>query len=268
MIVVVIILTIAVAVLTVIVFGLLRTHAEILRALDRAGVPLEGRGTARSVGPVPVAAPTGRAVAGDIVGQVPGWTGEGGARRRSPHPARASRRDAAPARRSGASSPPRASTSRGATRLVIVAQDPAHDSESRLAELAPAGVRTVCSSEAWQAYDVPGSPFFALVDGRTGRVVGSGTPPAGPRSTRCCNRPWATESSTGRSTRLWRRPASPQDIRACIRPIRPRRASRWNPGGDDDRGVHAGSAARGRRRSPCRLVALRNVDADEHHPAR
>ncbi len=58
---------------------------------------------------------------------------------------------------------------------MIVAQDPAHDSESKLAELAPVGVRTVCSSDAWTAYEVPGSPYFALVEGPTGRVVGAGT---------------------------------------------------------------------------------------------
>ena len=54
-------------------------------------------------------------------------------------------------------------------------QDPEHDSESRLAELAPRGVRTVCSTVTWQSYDIPGSPFFVLVDGPSSRVVGSGT---------------------------------------------------------------------------------------------
>ena len=31
------------------------------------------------------------------------------------------------------------------------------------------------SSAAWQDYDVPGSPYFALVDGTNNRMVGSGT---------------------------------------------------------------------------------------------
>ena len=30
------------------------------------------------------------------------------------------------------------------------------------------------STEAWLDYQVPGSPFFVLVDGRTGRTVGQG----------------------------------------------------------------------------------------------
>lgn len=183
MIVLVVVQTIAIAVLTLIVFGLLRTHAEILRALDRAGVPLDDGAAAAPVGPVPVAAPASRPGASaegaalDIVGTVPGggpvkvgvagdhhtllaflssgcrtcqafWTEFASADLDLPG------RD---------------------TRLVIVAQDPAHDSESRLAELAPPGVRLVSSSDAWNAYGVPGSPYFALVDGRKGRVVGAGT---------------------------------------------------------------------------------------------
>lgn len=40
---------------------------------------------------------------------------------------------------------------------------------------APPGAKTVLSSAAWQDYDVPGSPFFALVDGTSNRMVGSGT---------------------------------------------------------------------------------------------
>jgi hypothetical protein len=31
------------------------------------------------------------------------------------------------------------------------------------------------STETWQDYKVPGAPYFILVDGRQGRVVGEGT---------------------------------------------------------------------------------------------
>ena len=61
------------------------------------------------------------------------------------------------------------------TRLVVVGQDPAHDSESAMADLVPAGVKAVLSSAAWEDYDVPGSPYFVLVDGSEGRVVGAGS---------------------------------------------------------------------------------------------
>ncbi len=86
MIVLVIAQTIAIAILTVIVFGLLRTHADILRALDRAGVPLEETGTPSSpvMGPVAVDSP-GRIDPDpiDIVGTVPGGGPVKGRKRRA-----------------------------------------------------------------------------------------------------------------------------------------------------------------------------------------
>lgn len=177
MIVVVIVQTIAIAILTLIVFGLLRTHAEILRALDRAGVPLDDAGPPAPIGPVPVASPASRVDAVDIVGSVPGGGPVKVALAGEHHTLLAFLSSGC--RTCQTFWTTFASTTLDLpghrTRLVIVAQDPAHDSESALAELAPAGVRTVCSSAAWSAYGVPGSPFFALVDGRTGRVVGSGT---------------------------------------------------------------------------------------------
>ena len=69
----VVLLAIAVGILSVIVFGLLRTHAEILRALDRAGVPLDGGSTTSpvTIGPGPMRPAADHDVA-DIVGTVPG----------------------------------------------------------------------------------------------------------------------------------------------------------------------------------------------------
>ncbi|MCU0269171.1 MAG: hypothetical protein MUF83_11065 [Acidimicrobiales bacterium] len=61
------------------------------------------------------------------------------------------------------------------TRLVIVAKSIDEESPLRIAELAPAGVTLVASSQAWADYRVPGSPYFVFVDGPTGRVRGEGT---------------------------------------------------------------------------------------------
>lgn len=61
------------------------------------------------------------------------------------------------------------------TRLVIVTKDPAEESLGSIRAQAPAGVPLVLSSEAWASYDVPGSPYFVWVDGATGRVRGEGT---------------------------------------------------------------------------------------------
>jgi hypothetical protein len=61
------------------------------------------------------------------------------------------------------------------TRLVIVTQGDEADSRAAIAELAPAGVDVIMSTEAWQEYEVPGSPHVVYVEGRTGRVRGEGT---------------------------------------------------------------------------------------------
>ena len=181
--VVVVLLAIAVGVLALLVFGLLRTHAEILRALDRAGISLDDEQTASSSSPVPPdrsgtgagAEPSG---ARDLVGTVPAggptkiavtgvahftllaFLSSGCRTCKEFWEAFAASTLELPG---------------GDTRLVIVGQDPAHDSESALAALVPPGVKAVLSSEAWEDYDVPGSPYFALVDGAEGRVVGAGS---------------------------------------------------------------------------------------------
>lgn len=60
-------------------------------------------------------------------------------------------------------------------RTVIVTKGPDQESPSRVAALAPDAVPVVMTNDAWVAYDVPGSPYFVLVDGRTGKVQGEGT---------------------------------------------------------------------------------------------
>jgi hypothetical protein len=60
-------------------------------------------------------------------------------------------------------------------RVVIVTKDGAEESISALRKLAPRDVPVVMSSAAWLDYRVPGSPYFVLVDGPAGRVRGEGT---------------------------------------------------------------------------------------------
>ncbi len=61
------------------------------------------------------------------------------------------------------------------TRLVVVTKDATEESPSAIARLAPPGLPLVMSSAAWADYEVPGSPYFVFVDGPTGRVRGEGT---------------------------------------------------------------------------------------------
>lgn len=57
-------------------------------------------------------------------------------------------------------------------RVVVVTQGTDAESRPLVRDLAPEGAEVVMSSEAWRAYGIPGSPHFVLVDG--GRVAGQG----------------------------------------------------------------------------------------------
>lgn len=63
-------------------------------------------------------------------------------------------------------------------RIVVVVAD--EESESVVQDLAGENLDVIASSAAWTAYDVPGSPHFVYVDGSAGRVVGEGTGPDWP----------------------------------------------------------------------------------------
>lgn len=60
------------------------------------------------------------------------------------------------------------------TRLVVVTKGPDLEIPAEVAARAPAGLPVVMSTEAWGDYEVPGSPFFVLVDGASGRRIGEG----------------------------------------------------------------------------------------------
>lgn len=63
----------------------------------------------------------------------------------------------------------------GDGRLVVVTKDSQFESPSKLRTLAPPDVPVIMSSAAWEAYDVSVSPYFILVDGASGQVQGEGT---------------------------------------------------------------------------------------------
>ncbi len=65
-------------------------------------------------------------------------------------------------------------TPRGGVRTVIVTKSAMDDSLSDIRRLAPTDPLTVMSSEAWDDFKVPFTPYFALVDTERGVVVGDG----------------------------------------------------------------------------------------------
>jgi hypothetical protein len=153
--------TLLLVLLLLLVAGLLRSHAEILRRLGPAGAetesligpPAEFRAAVE--GPAP--ALTGPTPGGDVVT----LDFAGGA--------------AAPTLlaflTSGCSSCAGFWETLGERRLppevqtVIVTHGPDRERPARLRSLAPPGLPVVMSSGAWEDYQVPGAPYFVLVDG-------------------------------------------------------------------------------------------------------
>jgi hypothetical protein len=62
----------------------------------------------------------------------------------------------------------------GDARVVVVVKDPAFESPSKLARLAPRDISVVQSSAAWDDFEVRMSPYFCFVDGASGEVRSEG----------------------------------------------------------------------------------------------
>ena len=59
-------------------------------------------------------------------------------------------------------------------RLVVVTKGPELEIAAEVRAKTTPGLHVIMSTEAWEEYEVPGYPFFAIVDGRTGRRIGEG----------------------------------------------------------------------------------------------
>lgn len=179
---VVVALGVVVGLLAVLVVGLLRSHAEILRELHalRSEDPATGRRLERSRVRPGVALPRGSG-AGSIGKDLVGLDPEGDAVKISVSSTEQS--TLLLFLTSGCT------TCRGfwsaladlpslglrpGIRPVAVTKGPEDESPTAIMALAPAGVPTVLSSAAWTDYDVPAAPYAILVDGTTGRIVGEG----------------------------------------------------------------------------------------------
>jgi hypothetical protein len=176
---------VAIALLGVLVLGLLRSHALILRALHELGAGLElerGGPAASAAGPVPVDLDTGIMPATrvpTVAGvQISGSTLDGdevtipvaGADRRTLIAFLSSGCAVCQTFWSELSSGVPAVPGDG--RLLVVAKGPEAESQSSLRELA-GELEVVQSSQAWADYGVPGSPYFVYVE--DGVITGEGS---------------------------------------------------------------------------------------------
>jgi hypothetical protein len=164
---------VAVALLGLLVAGLLRSHAEILRALHDLGADLDPDGRATVIPAARVTPLRAEDTAHDISGSRLDGSGAAIGVVGAGH-------DTVLAFLSSGCSTCRPfwdALRTGVTvdgaRVVVVVQD--EDSPARLRELAGPDLDVVASSQAWAAYGVPGSPHVVEVHGPTGRVVGEGT---------------------------------------------------------------------------------------------
>lgn len=176
---VVVTLALAVAVLGVLVVGLLRSHAEILKALHDLGAGLEdgaapetvhgiatSRAAAQRTGPAPASVqgltPDGEHVATSLLGRrtLLVFLSTGCTTCQAFWEAF---RDATP-------------RTPGDADLLVLTRDLDEESPSALRDRLPGpdGPTVLVSSEAWDAFGVPGSPYVVLVEA-DGRVLGEGS---------------------------------------------------------------------------------------------
>jgi hypothetical protein len=171
----VIVETVVLVLLAVLVGGLLRSHAEILRRLDAAaGIDPHADHVGHTA---PDGSPMASGVSRPRVNRTPaadlaGTTPSGDARQIAlPGPSsgtllaflstgcEACGEIWSELRAADAATTP------GGARLVAVTKDPDRESPTKVGELAPAALEVLMSSKAWADYGVPSSPYFIYVDG-------------------------------------------------------------------------------------------------------
>lgn len=183
-------LTVVVIILTILVAGLLRSHGEMLRAFNELGVTFgqdAADGAAAST-PMPdpqrrvphaserVVASTGDGAVHDITGATPrGGSLAVGLQGRNERTLLAFLTSGcATCRNFWDAFANDAPLPRSVDRLVIVTRGNDEESPAALMNLAPDRHAVVMSSQAWDDYGVPVSPYFVLVDGPNGAIEGEG----------------------------------------------------------------------------------------------
>lgn len=182
----VVLLAVAVALLGVLVVGLLRSHAEVLRALHEMGVRVGGDGAEPVRGFTRADVPDGRSGFAPTVGQpvatdIVGVTPDGDAVRVAL--VGASRTTLLAFLTTGCASCAAVwrelADDRGADdvdqRVVVVTRGPEMESPAAVAQLAPPGITVVQSTAAWETFGIAGAPYYVLVDGTRGVIDGEGS---------------------------------------------------------------------------------------------
>jgi hypothetical protein len=219
---------VVIAVLALLVVGLLRSHAEILRRLHDLGAGID-----------PDAAPAQRAAVANpqpgrdfqVMPQVPSPPDREGFTAAADLSGEGVSDDALTVRVTGvqhdtvlaflssgcltcqrfwdAFRKPKKLGLRPDVRLVVVTKGAGDESPATIAKLAPPGIPLVMSSAAWTDYGVPGSPYFVFVHGRRGHgarlgpgVVAAGAGDRRGRPRRPARRQPDPQAELGRRSRV------------------------------------------------------------------
>jgi hypothetical protein len=184
--------TVLLAILCLLMVGLLRGHAELLRRTSSTGEPSNDRPANASAGSngargssgVPLPEPR---VVETPAADISGATVDGGASKISMRSDRntllaflSSGCSACVPLWEGLSAAERAGVP-GDARIVVVTKDPSQELKARLRDLVPAGSTVVMSSQAYADYQVELSPYFIYVDGLMGEVRSEGAATAWPQ---------------------------------------------------------------------------------------
>lgn len=177
MIALVVLIAAVMALLLVLVLGLLRSHAEILRSLRELGIELDDSDDHTNAPPV-----LSRLTESEEAHDIRGVTPDG--RTRSVGVVGVGHTTLVAFLSSGCltcaafwdafrGSEPLELPGTDA-RLVLVTKGPEEESPAAIEDQAPRHLPTVMSSQAWEHYGVPITPYFVLVDGPSGRIAGEG----------------------------------------------------------------------------------------------
>jgi hypothetical protein len=183
----VVVLLLVTVLLGVVVTGLLRSHADIIRALHSLGVgvgdPAAGAAPGGVTSPVHLTAgpplPSERSSTSvhDVEGVTPGGDAVVASMSTSGLTLLAFLSSGCASCAgfwSALGDPAKLDLLPPGIRVVVVTKGPEWESPPAIAAKAPRGVPVIMSTDAWGAYEVPGSPYFALVDGAAGVRVGEG----------------------------------------------------------------------------------------------
>ena len=163
---------IVIGLLVVLVAGLLRSHAEILRQLHALG---GGEHPAETFVPPPRRSGLGPTSLTNLVGPTPdGGTASvalSGSRGYSLLAFLSTTCTSCQPFWQGLSGDLQFS----GARPIVVTKDPGEESPGDIARWSTGKVTTLMSSDAWDAFKVPATPYFALVDNTNASVVGEGS---------------------------------------------------------------------------------------------